>query len=155
MEFRPARSDEAENICDVLRRSISALCGLDHENNDELLLPWLANKTPENVRKWIEAPGQLLAVALIGGKLAGVGLVTAKGEIQLNYVSPDFRFRGVSKGMMRYLEAYLIEHGVTAASLASTETAREFYKSLGYVASEPQPWRGGKFSYPMRKELNL
>lgn len=154
MHVRPALSDDAAKICDVLRRSITELCTVDHEGRDDILLPWLANKTPENVSKWIGTPFQSLLVAEIGSAMAGVGLATDKGEILLNYVAPEFRFHGVSKVLMSELESYLLLREVTVARLVSTETARRFYQGIGYrPAGEPQIWWGRKLSYPMEKQL--
>lgn len=43
-------------------------------------------------------------MAVEGGMILGVGAVTDKGEITLNYVSPDARFRGVSRALLGALE---------------------------------------------------
>ncbi|MBR7652416.1 GNAT family N-acetyltransferase [Brucella oryzae] len=154
MHIRSALSDDAVKICDVLRRSITELCTVDHEARDDILLPWLANKTPENVSKWIATPFQALLVAEIGSAMAGVGLATDKGEILLNYVAPEYRFHGVSKALMSELESYLLLRRVTVARLVSTQTARRFYAGRGYVAvGEPQIEPGGKLSYSMEKPL--
>ncbi len=60
--FRPAVISEAEEACAVIRRSIIELCGADHDGNPATLDRWLANKTPDQVRQWIEAnPGGVLA----------------------------------------------------------------------------------------------
>ena len=56
---------------------------------------WLANKTPRNVRKWIIESQVFVAVE--DGVILGVAAIDNWGEITLNYVSPDARFREVSK----------------------------------------------------------
>ena len=43
-------------------------------------------------------------VAVFGTAISGVAAMTRKGEIILNYVLPDARFRGVSKALLRELE---------------------------------------------------
>ena len=58
--------------------------------------------------------------------------MTKAGEITLNYVSPDARFRGVSKALIERLEAQARELGLDRCALNSTGTARQFYLSLGY-----------------------
>ncbi len=98
MQVRPALLNDAVLICEILRRSISELCEADHHNRDDILAPWLANKTPENVFKWIEAPSQLMLVAEIGNAIAGVGLATDEGEILLNYVAPEFSLSWCQQG---------------------------------------------------------
>ena len=58
-----------------------------------------------------------------------MGAVTDTGEITLNYVSPDARFRGVSKTLLGALEVRAADRGNAQCTLASTETARRFYLS--------------------------
>lgn len=52
MEIRRATPEDAEAACQVLRRSITELCIADHQGDAQSLAAWLANKTPENVRRW-------------------------------------------------------------------------------------------------------
>lgn len=145
---------DAETICVVLRRSISELCVADHRNEPVILDAWLANKTPENVRRWIERADNNLLIAEEGDVILAVGCVTDAGEVTLNYVSPDARFRGVSKAMLAALEATARQRGATRCALVSTETARRFYHSAGYLDDGPPEGRfGAKSSYPMAKSL--
>src|SRR5689334_14484101 len=95
MHIRDAVSKDAPAACEVIRRSISELCSADHHNDPVILGRWLANKTPEIVASWIVNPGNSVLVAVESGTMLAVGAVTAAGEITLNYVSPDARFRGV------------------------------------------------------------
>lgn len=153
IEVRDAVHDDAEAMCVVLRRSIQELCVLDHKDDPETLDGWLSNKTPENVRSWIDSPDQRVFVAVDGEEICGVGATAASGEILLNYVSPDARFRGVSKSLLARLEEHLRVSGLTAASLTSTQTAHRFYLGAGYEDDgPPKMWRGGEV-YQMRKAL--
>ena len=154
MDIREARISEAEAICGVHRRSIVELCVADHQNDSAILEAWLASKTPENVRRWIERPDSNVLVAAEGGAMIAVGCVRDSGEILLNYVSPDARFRGASKAMLAALEGIARECGAERCRLVSTETARRFYRSAGYVEDgPPQESFGSKASYPMAKRL--
>ncbi len=154
MEIRAAIQDDAAEICLVLRRSITELCVADHNNDPQILDPWLANKTPENLETWIARAGQTYRVAVISGKIAGVGAVSATEGVVLNYVSPDFRYHGVSKALMMALEEWLKEQGQSASRLTSTATARQFYETIGYLPDgEPQTGRSGIPAFPMRKSL--
>lgn len=139
MLVRIAKAAEAGLICTILRRSISELCAGDHGHDPERLAAWLANKTPENVEKWLLNRDNRAIVATIHGEIAGVGLASLRGEILLNYVSPDFRFRGASKAILAFLERELLALGVTEIHLTSTVTAHEFYQRQGYrdVADQP------------------
>ena len=84
IEVRDAVREDAPAACEVIRRSISELCEADHQND------------PEIVGSWIIKPGNSVLVAVDDDSILAVGSVTDAGEITLNYVSPDARFRGVS-----------------------------------------------------------
>src|SRR5437016_3506014 len=154
MEIRDAVIEDASAVCQVLRRSISELCVADHGNDPTILTRWLSNKTPEIVASWIARPDNSLLVAVEGGTILAVGSVTDAGEITLNYVSPDARFRGVSRALLGALEARAIERGNERCTLTSTETARRFYLANGYVEDGLLAGKfGTRTSYPMSKHL--
>jgi GNAT superfamily N-acetyltransferase len=93
-------------------------------------------------------------VAVEDGKILAVGSVTDSGSIGLNYVSPDARFRGVSRAMLRALEARALARKNRQCTLTSTETARRFYLSNGYLESGAAVGAFGTGSgYPMSKPL--
>jgi GNAT superfamily N-acetyltransferase len=154
MEIRDAVAADAAAACEVLRRSITELCVADHRNDAEILARWLANKRPEIVASWIAQPGNSVLVAVEDGIILAVGSVTNSGEITLNYVLPDARFRGVSQALLGALEARAADRGNTRCTLSSTETARRFYLSAGYVEDGPPQGKFGTISsYPMSKRL--
>ena len=150
MEIRDAIPEDAPAACEVLRRSISELCGADHRNDPVILRRWLANKTPETVASWIRKPGNSVLVAVESDTILAVGCVTDAGEITLNYVSPDARFRGISRALLVALETRAQERGNKQCILLSTETAYRFYESAGYVGDGPPEGKfGTTSSYPM------
>ena len=131
--IRKATAEDAAAVCEVLKRSILELCVADHRNDPAILSRWLRNKTPEQVKEEIALLGNSVLVAVEDAVVLGVGLVTDTGEIGLNYVSPDARFRGVSRAIMAALESRAKERGNTRCTLTSTVTARQFYLSGGYI----------------------
>lgn len=156
MEIRDAIAEDAESACEVMRRSIAELCLADHRNNSEILERWLGNKTPESFMSWLNQPGNSVLVAVEDGKVLAVGSVTDAGKINLNYVSPDARFRGVSRALVGALEARAAERGNARCTLISTETARRFYRSCGYFEEGPPNGEFGTAAgYPMAKDLTL
>ena len=154
LRLRRARAIDADEAAAVLRASISTLCVADHGNDAEFLAGWLANKTPGNVRAWIEGPGRFV-VAEEHGQILGVGAVVPSGEITLNYVLPEARFRGVSKAVLAALEAHLRTQGHTHATLTSTRTAHRFYRAMGYVDAGGMHAGDGLTAYPMFKDLSV
>ncbi len=153
MEIRDAKADDARAAAQVLRRSISDLCAADHGNDPVILAQWLSNKTPENVASWMAMPNNSVLVAVEDDAILAVGAVTDTGLITLNYVSPDARFRGVSRALLRVLEARALERGSVRCTLNSTETARRFYLANGYVIDGAPVRKHGVGGYPMSKPL--
>jgi len=152
--FRPARADEAEAACTVLRRSIAELCKADHDDDPSLLGAWLANKTPEHVTAWIEANPTGFLVGVGPDGIVGVGSVAASGEIRLNYVAPWARFCGVSKGLLGAMENHAAGLGATACTLISTKTAHRFYQGCGYTDTGPAvPSYSGALAFPMHRRI--
>lgn len=134
LDLRPAEDRDAAAAMDVIRRSITELCRADHRDDPAELDAWLANKTERNWFRWRARPDAALIVAEDGGMLCGVGMVSFAGEVFVNYVAPEVRFRGVSKAVMGELERLARAQGATVASLETTRTARRFYLALGYEA---------------------
>jgi GNAT superfamily N-acetyltransferase len=154
MDIRDATTEDAEAACVLMRRSIVELCVADHKNDAAILTRWLGNKTPEVFASWIRQPGSSLLVAADDGNVLAVGSVTDAGQITLNYVSPDVRFRGVSRALLGALEARARERGNMRCTLTSTETALRFYRANGYVEDGPPVGNFGTSSgYPMSKTL--
>ena len=114
---------------------------------------WLLNKTPDIVASWMALPDFSLLVAVEHGTILAVGGVTKAGHITLNYVSPDARFRGVSRALPAGLEARAIERGNVRCTINSTETALKFYLANGYVIDGPPDHKHGTGGYPMSKFL--
>ncbi len=154
MIIRDAAPADAPKACDVLRASITELCVADHNQDPDILERWLASKTPENVATWADNVGRSLLIAVEDDAVLAVGGVTDEGEITLNYVAPEARFRGVSAALLRAIEARALARGASRVTLLSTETAHRFYLARGYKdAGLPQRKFGTTSSYPMAKML--
>ena len=154
LSIRDACPDDAVAACKAMRRSIAELCAADHSDDPEILARWLSNKTPENVCGWIARQDATVLVAVKSDASVAVGMVTDAGEVLLNYVSPDVRFSGVSRAVLKALEARAGERGAIVCRLESTETARRFYHSNGYVETGAPTRKFGACSgYRMTKSL--
>lgn len=141
--IRPGRVEDGEEAARLLRRSIAELCAADHRRDARAIAAWTANKTAAVWAGWARDAEAVLCVAEAGGRIVGVGMMRAGGEILLNYVLPEARFQGVSRRVMDHLEAEAARRGCAACTLESTLTARPFYEARGYVASGGCGARGG------------
>ena len=150
---RLATPEDAEAACKVLIASITRLCTADHKNDPATINAWTANKTPANIHHWIEDDRTRIVVAERDEQIAGVAGYSMAGEVTLNYVSPDFRFQGISGAMLDRIEQDLREAGITAARLASTVTATRFYLARGWRLDGPIEYVHGMPDQPMAKDL--
>jgi hypothetical protein len=100
------------------------------------------------------AERHLVLLATEADAILGVGAMRSSGEILTLYVSPDARFRGVSKGLLWCLEALAGERGEEVVTLLSSATARSFYLSACHAQTGP-PVKGFgvTLGYPMAKRL--
>ena len=151
--IRKAEPADVEAMSRVLIGSITELCLEDHKGNAEAIASWTANKTPESVARWVADPQLTMLVAEHGGEIAAVGALTAPDEIGLNYVAPSHRFMGISRAMLKSMEAAMRDRGVEIGRLNSSATARQFYRSAGW--SDVDGPLSGRLvvGYPMEKRL--
>jgi GNAT superfamily N-acetyltransferase len=156
VKIRKATSEDAGPASLVARRSIVELCVRDHENDPAILQSWLANKTPEKFREWAAAADDFCCVAEgDGGAILGVAYLARSGEIKLNYVSPEARFRGVSSALIAAIEAEAMRWGLIRITLKSTATAHRFYQERGYKdEGAAETGRLKADIYPMAKPLD-
>ena len=126
MHIRDARPEDLLAMSRVLIESIARLCHPDHRGDSAIVESWTANKTPENLVRWLTDPANHMYVVEEDGEILCVGAFSDAGEIQLNYVAPKARFSGVSKTMLEHLEDEMRELGIRDARLTSTETAPPF-----------------------------
>lgn len=150
LRIRSAMAKDAAAAARLLSASITKLCAADHGSDPAEIAAWTANKTPDQVKAWIKRADGLFLVAEVGGTLAGVGHASPNGVILLNYVAPDFRFRGVSRTILRQLEAEIAATGQANGTLISTQTALELYRAEGWRSAAPVHDVTG---YPMTKTL--
>ena len=134
--IRRATKDDAAAGVETLRRSITELCVLDHQDDPQQIADWLGNKTVLSWLVWTARTDAEVIVAEQSGRLAGIGMVDRNGAILLNYVHPNFRFCGVSKAMLGAMEREALLHGALTCFVQTTLTARPFYLQQRYCPSE-------------------
>ena len=129
--LRPAKTADARTVSRVIRRSIVELCAEDHGGDLHRIAEWLANKSPQQVGRWIADREQFWCVA---GREAieGAGAIRRDGRLLLLYVDPAARFTGVSRALLDQLELDAFQAGANAVRVASTRTALRFYLASGY-----------------------
>ena len=129
VKIKVAALSDAKEIAKVIRSSIKA-CIQDHQNDEKLLEGWLANKTQNNVKEWLET--HHIYIATSHDKIIGVIMYARFGEILLNYVLPTLQGHGIGKAMLNAVKVDATEKNLTELYLESTLTAKDFYLSQGF-----------------------
>lgn len=149
---RIAPSADAGSVCHVLVRSITECCAEDHRDDPALLHLWLHNKTPDNVRAWLDAPECFAIVAEVGRSIVGFAIASGN-QIALCYVVPEALHTGVGKAMLQAMEVHAAGSGIQTLQLESTRTAKAFYLRNGFVSAGPPVFAFGMEGQPMAKRL--
>jgi len=133
--LRPAVADDAENICQVLIRSVREICAPDYGNDIELLNFWCSDKTPENLVSWIADPENYFVVAVNKKfkRIVGAGLIKNSGNLQICYLVPEAIGKGVGKLMLTKMLDFARGRGLKKVKVGSTITAKSFYEKNGFV----------------------
>jgi GNAT superfamily N-acetyltransferase len=151
---RQAEPRDAEAAIDVLRRSITDLCTVDHRGDADTIEKWLANKTPQNFLSWLANSDNFCVVAEANNRLLGVGLLHRSGEVRLCYLAPGAQLQGIGKAIYLTLEEKAKAWGLRTLRLESTVSARTFYERLGYQpAGAAKPGFGISHCHPYQKAL--
>ena len=151
---RQADPKDAQEAADVLRRSITELCALDHRGDANTLAAWLANKTPQNFLSWLASEDNFCVVAEANSHVVGVGLLHRSGEIRLCYLAPGAQRKGIGKAIYLALEEQAKAWGLRTLRLESTISARQFYEGLGFLSGGiATPGFGISHCHPYEKQL--
>ena len=130
-----AKESDASDVCNVLRKSIKEVCGLDYlDLPDSFMESWLKNKTSQNIKQWITDDFNILLVArTYDNKVIGVASIDKKGKILLCYVLPEFIGKGVEKLLLDGMINIAIDWKLIKLCSYSTRTAKEFYLKNGFI----------------------
>ncbi len=149
-----AKYIHAEDIYHVLIKSIKELCLVDHQNDPTRLEDWLHNKTPENIKIWIEnSPENFLVALNEQKKIVGVSMISHEGKILLNYLLPDYIGKGVGKLMLNEMELLVKKANIKKITAISTITALPFYKKNGFQVDILAQANSSKDEIPIIKIL--
>ncbi|WP_397542725.1 GNAT family N-acetyltransferase [Roseovarius salis] len=151
-EIRQARLDDADGISAVLIASIRELCLPDHNNDPAAIGAWIANKTPDQVRIWLEG-AHGIRVATQDGEIASVGAISHDGRILLLYAAPRHAGRGHCKALLHSMEEELAALGHDEGRLVSTKAAHPFFLARGWQNEGPAVEFFRTRGQPMRKRL--
>ena len=148
-----AKSEYAQQVCDVIKQSIQVLCVSDHKNDSDIIDSWLSNKTVSNCRSWIESKQNKSFVMIEEGVVSGISMIGSNGYIYLCYVHPDKVGFGIGKSLLSACETQAFEWSLSEITVDSTLTAKSFYESQGFHKNGEPFLEQNLWSYPLVKKL--
>jgi uncharacterized protein (DUF1330 family)/GNAT superfamily N-acetyltransferase len=154
IQIRNAQLEDAEIIADGWVRSIRQMCAPAYNNNSQLVETWIQGKTPECV-KHIIATDDIAVVALIEGKIAGIGFAKFELEKAACYVWPEYVGRGAGRAIIKSIEECALGKGVENFAIHASFNAVGFYQKLGYKATGQVLYYDGIGCIVMTKSLHL
>ena len=132
IEVRHAVPDDAEALTEVTIRSIREICGASGDYTPEQIEDWLENKTPTNFLKWMASSDLRLYAGLLNDQIAGVGMFSLEGEIELLYLVPEARGHGLGRALLAEIESEAEFREISPLRLHATTVAVNFYERHGY-----------------------
>jgi GNAT superfamily N-acetyltransferase len=148
IRLRKARRAEAEAISRMILRAVEVSNARDYQPAVIAALT-AKHSAPEVLRRMRE---RLVFVAMIDGELAGTVSLAAE-RVHSVFVDPSRQGRGVGAAMMAFIEKLAHRQGRERLSLASSLTAVNFYRKLGYEGSQREVRPGGIETVLMSKAL--
>ncbi len=155
--IRLAHENDAEHVCQVLRKSIIECCTSDHQNDALILEKWLKNKTVPNLVAWINAENSYSIVAESdtgsGAQILGFSMMDDKGNISLCYVLKEALYTGIGKVMLATMEEHAKKLHLEKLRLNSTKSGLAFYTRNGFHILEKKKSIFNVDSHVMEKIL--
>ena len=150
--YREAIASDAKKACDVLIESINTICAPFYNHDKNTISRWLENKTPDNVKKWIESNNTYCVLAEdTENNVVGFSCISGE-EIMLLYVTPEVLYKGVGKNMLSKLESHAHLSNLNNIKVVSSLSAKEFYERNGYVQNGTPEYVGQVLGdYPLIK----
>jgi putative acetyltransferase len=131
-EFAP---DDCETLATIYRRSIREVAVKDY--TPAQIIAWAPDvlDMEKFAAKLVSRP---TFVAEIGDIVAGFTDLEPDGHIDLFFMNPDFRRRGVARALLEHVIARAQEQKLPRLYAEVSRTARTFFEMYGFVVLEAQ-----------------
>lgn len=153
MKIEKADKKHLKAIAEVIKDSIESLCGKDHLNKKEHIENWLLERSEHNLGKILFNSDSQAFVCINKENVVGVSHITNSGELKLCYVHSDYIGQRIGHLLLKAAEQQAQEWGLSKITMISTNTAKGFYCSHGYIKSGEQILYIGMPGYPLEKKI--
>ncbi|MDV2996173.1 MAG: putative N-acetyltransferase YafP [Chroococcidiopsis sp. SAG 2025] len=133
ISVRRAKTEDAEQICQVHIASVRELCKSNY--TPEQIEAWVGKLKPEGHRQAIENPNKIMFIAEIERRIAGFSELF-ETEVNAVYVHPNYSRQGVGKLLLNIIEQEAIAQHIERLTLSASTNAKLFYQACGYQVIE-------------------
>lgn len=131
MEIREYRESDAEEVAEVLRRSIREVAAEDY--SEEEVAVW----SDTDADDWDLEEEEERYVAVEEGNIVGFsGYSREDKDLTATYVHPDWTGKGIGSRLLDKVEEEARKDGLDRLTCKSTVTARDFYERNGWEVVE-------------------
>jgi len=153
--IRSYEPEDAAALVEVFRASVHRIASKDYTGAQ--IRAWAPDELDERsfATRWA---GKSVWVAQVSNRIAGFGDFERDGHIDMLYVHPDFKRRGVARGLLEHIETSARGLELRRLYVEASITARPLFESLGFrvVVAQTIALRGESLrNYRMEKRLTL
>jgi putative acetyltransferase len=131
--LRPMLPEDVAVLAAIFAASVEELTAEDYSEAQQAA--WIA-MVDDEVAFGKRLQGQLTLVATVQNSPVGFASLKGADQIDLLYVHPGMTRCGVATLLIDALEKLAGARGATALSVDASDTAEEFFKKRGYVATQ-------------------
>ncbi len=133
VHIRQAEPDDLENILHVFRESIQGIAIIDYST--EQIEAW---SSKSDQKKWIDRINeQHFLLCETDGVLAGFSSITKSGYLDLLFVHPDYKGKGIATRLLSQIETAAKSFACEQIESDVSITAKSVFLVMGYqVVSE-------------------
>lgn len=143
---RAGRADEVEQIYEVHRDSVNALCGSHY--TEEQLRGWLAGRSARMYLPAIER-GRLWVFEDEARELCGFAEIDGN-ELTKLFIRGDRAARGVGRTLLETAAAAIRATGAAKVVVEATTNARDFYVRQGFIETGRGEFSHGEGGEPLQ-----
>lgn len=129
MQIRKAKPEDVQEISEVAQEVVKGSLQESGDYNEFEIGEWLKRTSVEAVEEKIGV--REVFVGIVGGKIVST-IAFYNGKVLGFYVKKDLQGKGMGGKMLRFIEEYAFEKGLSKIELTSTPIAEEFYLKRGY-----------------------
>lgn len=144
--FREMQTDEIPRVSEILCESYRWLAEKEGYTSEQL--DWLLAERGSIQTVTVESQKELYLVSILEKVICGMAAIR-ENRITKFYVDPSYHRQGIGAVLFQAAEKQILQNGYTELVLGATDTAIPFYRKMGLIEINREPYQNDIF--PGRK----